>query len=133
MHVNFLDHVNIVTDDLAGTARFYAELFDLEVRDGPPPSRPDQVRWVYDGTGRAIVHLNARGAFQVFKRDARSGPTTGAVHHVALNCEGFADMVDRLKARSLAYEVNDVASIGLKQVFVVDPNGVLLELNFFKG
>jgi catechol 2,3-dioxygenase-like lactoylglutathione lyase family enzyme len=133
MHVKFLDHVNIVTDDLPGTADFYAELFGLEVRDGPPPSRPDKVRWVYDGTGRAILHLNARGAFQVFQREAGPAPTTGAVHHVALNCEGFGEMVDRLKARALDYQINDVASIGLKQVFVTDPNGVLLELNFFTG
>lgn len=133
MHVNHLDHVNIVTDDLPGTAKFYAELFDLEVRDGPPPSRPDKVRWIYDGNGRAIFHLNARGALQVFDREAPTGPNTGAVHHVALNCAGFPDMIDRLKARNLTCQVNDVASIGLKQIFVTDPNGVLLELNFFEG
>jgi catechol 2,3-dioxygenase-like lactoylglutathione lyase family enzyme len=133
MHVNHLDHVNIVTHDLPGTARFYVDLFDLEARNGPPPSRPDKVQWIYDGAGRAILHLNAVGALQVFERDAQPGPTTGAVHHVALNCEGFADMEDRLKSRALDYQVNDVSSIGLKQIFLTDPNGVLLELNFFQG
>ena len=37
MNVEALDHVNIITADLEGTARFYAELFGLEPRDGPPP------------------------------------------------------------------------------------------------
>jgi catechol 2,3-dioxygenase-like lactoylglutathione lyase family enzyme len=130
MRVDTLDHVNIVTDDLPGTARFYAEVFGLDVRDGPAPSRPDKVQWAYDDQGRAILHLNATGAFQVFKRDVTPGETTGAVHHVALKCAGHAEMVARLEARGLAHSFNDVPSIGLRQIFVVDPNGVLLELNF---
>ncbi len=131
MRVNALDHVNIVTDDLPGTAKFYADLLDLTVKNGPAPSRPDQVLWVYDDQDRPIVHVNAIGAFQPIKRDARPGPTTGAVHHVAFNCSGHGEVVDRLKTRGLEYAMNDIGSIGLRQIFVTDPNGVLLELNFF--
>ena len=40
MKVNALDHVNIITADLDGTARFYAELFGLERRDARVPRRP---------------------------------------------------------------------------------------------
>ena len=132
MKVNWLDHVNIFTDDMATSTKFYADLLDLDVRDGPAPFRPDQVQWVYDDQNRPIVHLNARGAPQAFKRDCPAG-LTGPIHHVALNCEGFEEMIARLKARALEHQINDVASIGLKQVFVTDPNGVLLELNFFGG
>ena len=131
MRVDTLDHVNIITNDLPGTARFYADLLDLEIRDGPAPLTPEQVQWAYDDKGRPILHLNATGAFQAFKRDARPGPTTGAVHHVALRCVGHGEMVERLKARGLEHALNDLSSIGLRQIFVVDPNGVLLELNFF--
>jgi catechol 2,3-dioxygenase-like lactoylglutathione lyase family enzyme len=133
MRVNALDHVNIVTEDVAGTARFYADLLDLQVRDGPGGMRPDLVQWVYDDAGRPIVHVNAVGAFQPFPRDSRPGPTTGAVHHVAFNCTGHAEMVDRLDKRGLEHAGNAVAAIGLKQIFVVDPNGVLLELNFYEA
>jgi hypothetical protein len=35
-----LAHVNSITDDLECTSRFYAELLDLERRDGPPPLTP---------------------------------------------------------------------------------------------
>jgi catechol 2,3-dioxygenase-like lactoylglutathione lyase family enzyme len=131
MRVDALDHVNIITDDLPGTARFYADVFDLDIRDGPPPFTPDQVQWAYDDQGRPILHLNAAGAFQAFKRDARPGPATGAVHHVALRCVGHGEMEERLKARGLTYSLNAVTGAGLRQIFVVDPNGVLLELNFF--
>ena len=55
MKVEALDHVNIITDDLDGTARFYAELLGLERRDGPPPLTPLTAQWMYDDAGRAII------------------------------------------------------------------------------
>ena len=133
MRVTSLDHVNIVTDDLAGTAKFYADLLDLDARDGPPPSTRDNVVWMYDEAGRAILHLNRAGSFAPLERRPKPGPDTNAVHHVALRCDGHAEMIERLKARGLRHAMNDVGSINLKQIFVVDPNGVLLELNFFGG
>ena len=36
-----------------------------------------------------------------------------------------------MDARGLAHQDNLVAAIGLRQIFTMDPNGVLLELNFF--
>jgi catechol 2,3-dioxygenase-like lactoylglutathione lyase family enzyme len=133
MRVSQLDHVNIVTDDLPGTAKFYADLLDLEARDGPPPSKPEDVKWMYDDAGRPILHLNRASFFKPLGREAKPGPDTGALHHVALRCEGHEEMIKRLKARGLEHAVQDIGSIGLKQIFVVDPNGVLLELNFFGG
>jgi catechol 2,3-dioxygenase-like lactoylglutathione lyase family enzyme len=130
MRVNHLDHVNIFTDDMAASARFYATLLDLDVRNGPPPSKPEMVQWVYDEQNRPIVHLNARGAPQAFKRDCPPGPT-GPIHHVAFNCSGKDEVVGRLQASGSEYTVQDIPSIGLTQVFTHDPNGVLLELNFW--
>ncbi|MES2303275.1 MAG: VOC family protein, partial [Pseudomonadota bacterium] len=40
MNVNALDHVNIITDQLDGTAEFYRTLLGLERRDGPAPLTP---------------------------------------------------------------------------------------------
>ena len=131
MIVERLDHVNIITDDLAQTARFYAELLDLEERDGPPPMKPDQVRWMYDSGGNAILHLNSSDFPRLFDRDVSPGAETGAIHHVALRCGDFDDVKSRLDARAADYQVNDVPSIGLRQIFTADPNNVLLELNFF--
>lgn len=130
MKVNALDHVNIVTDDIAGSARFYEEILGLVARDGPPPMKPEQVRWICDGEDRPIVHLNKRGTFQIYERDTR-GPATGALHHVAFNCSGIEEMLFRLKRHDIAHQLNEVPSIGLRQIFLIDPNGVLLELNFF--
>lgn len=130
MRVNALDHVNVITSDLEGTARFYAELLDLERRDAPPPLTPQNAQWMYDHAGRAIVHVNHVDCPRQFDRDVTPGPT-GALHHVALNCSGYDELLVRLRARGLGHRLNSVEAIGLRQVFAMDPNGVLLELNFF--
>ncbi|QGN53948.1 VOC family protein [Novosphingobium sp. Gsoil 351] len=130
MKVNALDHVNIIANDLDGTARFYAELFGLERRDGPPPLTPKEAQWMFDDAGRAILHINSVDCPRAFAREVAPGPT-GSIHHVALNCSGFDEMDARLEARGLERQVNFIESIGLRQIFTMDPNGVLLELNFF--
>lgn len=131
MKVNALDHVNIITDDLPGTVTFLAGLFDLDVRDAPPPLPPEHYQWLYDDNGKAIFHINSRGAQQAYKRETQAGPTTGAIHHVALNCSGHAGFVERLELNGIDYRLNDIPSVNLRQIFFMEPNGVLLELNFF--
>ncbi|MEQ8743872.1 VOC family protein [Parasphingorhabdus sp.] len=130
MKLNALDHVNIITDDLAGTTRFFVELFDLDVRNGPEPLPPEHVQWLYDDSGRAIFHINSKDMQQAYRRETRSGPTTGAIHHVALDCTDHKAFIARLEAHGIDYRLNDIPSISLKQLFFSEPNGVLLELNF---
>ncbi len=130
MKVNALDHVNIITADLEGSARFYAEVFELDRRDAPAPLTPNWAQWMYDGEGRAIFHINSTDCPRAFDREVSPG-ATGSIHHVALNCVGHAELTDRLTARGISYQMNTVDSVGLRQVFAVDPNGVLLELNFW--
>jgi len=130
MKLNALDHVNIITDDLTGTTRFFAELFDLDVRNGPEPLPPEHVQWLHDDSGRAIFHINSKKMQQAFPRETRSGPMTGAIHHVALDCSDHKAFVARLDSDGIDYRLNDIPSIHLKQLFFTEPNGVLLELNF---
>jgi len=130
--VEALDHINIITADLEGSARFYAELFGLESRDGPPPLTHATARWMYDTGGRAVLHLNSLDCPRAYDRDLRPAPT-GALHHVALRCQGFTELRAKLTQRGLEHRVNEVPAINLMQIFVFDPNGVLLELNFFGG
>lgn len=131
MKVEALDHVNIITDDLDGSARFYADLLGLERRDGPPPLTPLTAQWMYDDAGRAIVHINSLDCTRTYDRVVTPGDLTGALHHVALRVSGYEELKARLDARGADYQENFVASIGLRQIFTADPNNVLLELNFF--
>jgi catechol 2,3-dioxygenase-like lactoylglutathione lyase family enzyme len=128
--VEALDHVNIITADLEGSVRFYTELFGLEPRDGPPPLTHENARWMYDAAGRAVIHINSLECPRAYDREVRAGPT-GALHHVALRCSGYEELRARLTRRGIAHQLNEVTAVGLRQIFVLDPNQVLLELNFF--
>lgn len=132
MQVEALDHVNIMTGDIDGTCQFYCELLGLERRNGPEPLRPEEAQWLYDTGGNPILHINAAECWRFYDRAVKDGPT-GALHHVALRCQGFDEVRARLDARGADYELSLVDSIGLRQVFTFDPNGVLLELNFFES
>lgn len=131
MGVETLDHVNIVTDDLAATVAFYRDLLGLDPRDPPAPLEPELIQWMYDAGGRPILHLVDR-----VRNDRKGGYTnkvggqTGSVDHVALNCTGLEAMRARLDAAGIDYRMSGISGIGLVQLFVRDPNNVLLELNF---
>lgn len=130
MRVEALDHVNIIAADLHATCIFYADLLGLERRDAPPPLTPATAQWMHDAAGRAILHINSLDCVRTYERHVMPGPT-GSIHHVALRCEGYDKTMARLDARGADYQLNLVAAIGLRQIFTMDPNGVLLELNFF--
>ncbi|NMN06899.1 MULTISPECIES: VOC family protein [unclassified Novosphingobium] len=131
MQVNALDHVNIITDRLGETCAFYVALLGLEQRDAPPPLTPQNAQWLYDKGGRAVLHINSTDCPRTYDRPVEPGTVTGAIHHVALNCSGHDIVMQRIAAMGLDAKHNFVAAIGLRQIFVADPNNVLLELNFF--
>jgi catechol 2,3-dioxygenase-like lactoylglutathione lyase family enzyme len=124
-----LDHVNIQTVKLAETVRFYADVLDLRAGDPPPPLDPARVQWMFGSDGDAIFHLTTPGSIG----SANIGADTGAVHHIALDCSGHDAMVARLDRLDVAHRANHVTAIDLKQIFVHDPNGVLIELNYRHG
>ena len=133
MKVEALDHVNIITDRLDETAQFYAQLLDLDRRDAPPPLTPQNATWMFDSEDRAIIHINSVDCPRAYDREVQPGSLTGALHHIALKCEGYDDVKARLDASGAEYQVNLVEAINLRQIFTADPNNVLLELNFFGG
>ncbi len=128
MTIKTLDHVNIQTRDMAVTIAFYGELLGLVARTAPR-RKPEERQWLYAGD-RAVIHLNLFGTDNTYAREVIPGGTTGAIHHIALECDDLEGMVSRLEARGLRYERAELPEIGLTQLFVVDPNNVLLELNF---
>ena len=138
MHLS-LNHFSIRTLDLDATRRFYAEV--LGFVDGPRPPFPFPGIWLYAGdTGdyaNAVVHVigldpkDPNGLNQYLgERDNTGLRGSGAVDHLAFFATGLADMMKRLQAASVPYRAREVPVLGLHQVFVDDPNGVVIELNF---
>ncbi len=119
MPIQGLDHFTINAADLDRSRRFYAEVLGLEDGDRPPFEFPGA--WLYCG-GRPIVHL-------VGGRAAGEGGT-GILDHIALSARGLAETIQRLQAMEIEYTSRIVPRAGLHQVFVHDPDGVMVELNF---
>ncbi len=132
MNVERLDHVNIVSENLAESARFYEAALGLKICDPPAPLTPDQARWMQNDQGVYVLHLNSVDCPRAFDRPMPKG-NTGPIHHVALSCTGYTHIAARIDALSIKDQTTDIPSIGLRQIFFHDPNGVLLELNFFEG
>jgi catechol 2,3-dioxygenase-like lactoylglutathione lyase family enzyme len=138
-----LDHCNIRTLDLDATVRFYTDVVDL--KDGDFPGPRSMGAWLYDASDRPVVHVisidpkNPEAALGRIRDrlgalggsiDIESMTGTGTIDHIAFECSDYDAMVAKLTARELPFTVSDVPSIKLRQVFVNDPNGVTLELNF---
>lgn len=133
MNVEALDHVNIIAANLDETAGFYARLLGLERRYAPPPLTPQNAAWLHDAAGRAIIHINSIDCPRAYERKVEPGAATGALHHVALRCTGYEEVVARLREMGAEFQERAIPAISLRQVFTTDPGNVLLELNFFEG
>ncbi|MDE2375962.1 VOC family protein [Bradyrhizobium sp.] len=120
--VGVLDHFNIRTRKLAETVRFYEDVLGLE--KGARPNFAFPGAWMYS-EGKAVVHL-----VDISGTDEAQKPDSGVVHHVAFVSSGFDGMAQRLKSRGMTYEARQVPGGALWQIFVNDPNGVMIELNY---
>ena len=134
-----LNHFSIRTTDLEASRRFYAEVLGLSV--GPRPDFPFPGLWMYSGdhaeVANTTVHLigidaAAPQGLQGYlgDRDERTLVGSGAVDHIAFFTEGLHATLAHLTSLGVACRQRTVPSIGLHQLFLTDPNGVVIELNF---
>ncbi|MCZ4344161.1 VOC family protein [Sphingomonadaceae bacterium G21617-S1] len=130
MAVRKLEHVNIRTRRLLETIQFYQEILDMEATPSPGGDMTKGA-WIRDTSGQAIVHLVSADVPLTTRLSAPAVDSgSGAIDHVALECDGYEDMQHRMERHGLTHRCNTIPSIGLRQIFVEDPNGVLVELNF---
>lgn len=120
--VGVLDHFNIRTRKLAETVRFYEDVLGLE--KGARPNFAFPGAWMYS-EGRPVVHL-----VDISGTDEPQKPDSGVVHHVAFASRGFDRMKQHLAAKTMQFEARQVPGGELWQIFVQDPNGVMIELNY---
>lgn len=116
-----LDHVNISTPDVAGSAAFFARVLGLTPASAPMGIPADQGLWLCDDNGHAIIHL---------RRFAADGSSTGPIHHVAFTCTGKAGFIAHLTACGVEFGSHDDVANGLSLIVLRDPHGISLELNF---
>lgn len=123
--VRGLAHANIRAPEamIERLRRFYIDVVGL--CEGPRPAFRSGSRghWLYAGE-TDVLHLTVAGPGDAV-------PTrTGHLNHLAFACTDLDVTRARLDASGLAYEVDGVDELGQVQLFLTDPSGLDIELNF---
>jgi catechol 2,3-dioxygenase-like lactoylglutathione lyase family enzyme len=134
-----LNHYSIRTPDLEACRKFYTGVLGLAV--GPRPEFPFPGLWLYEGDtsvwANAVVHIIGidradPSGLQGYlgDRDAAALKGTGVLDHIAFFATGLAAMRTKLQGLGIAARERTVPGLGLHQLFLDDPNGVVIELNY---
>jgi len=114
-----MDHFTVVTDRLGDTVAFYESL-GLEV--GPRPDFGVGGAWLY-ADGAPVLHL--------VETRTMPEPRRGALDHMAFFATDFRSVAARVVQCGLSYRViRTPRPFSLWQMFLFDPNGVEVELDF---
>jgi len=134
MALKTFEHVLILADDVDKTKDFYVNILGLEV--GYRPDFPFKGYWLYlkENKKAACIHLAMRKQdtgqdYYIGKKDdVKSG--SGAIDHVAFNADDIESMMSKLDGISMEYTHRKVPGFPLEQLFLNDPDGVKVELNY---
>jgi catechol 2,3-dioxygenase-like lactoylglutathione lyase family enzyme len=145
MEIKRVDHYSIRTHDLAASRDFYTKVIGLN--EGPRPPFDFPGYWLYSGEppkdlqngarNYGFVHLmgfdkDKPGSLDAYvgDRTGELGSGTGSLDHIAFAATGRDAMLERCRRHNVSYFERAVPILGLRQVFVKDPDGVTIELNF---
>ena len=138
MPINKLAHFSVRTTDLEASRQFYCDVLGFKVGFRPAFNFPGI--WLYQGGDEAdygVVHLigvdvnNLQGLTDYLSdkpQDSLHG--SAAVDHVAFLATDLPGMHQRLRQAGMQFRERTVPDVGLHQLFVEDPSGVTIELNF---
>ena len=133
MAIARLEHYLVLAEDLEATKDFYVDVLGLAV--GPRPPFPFPGYWLYAGD-MPCVHMAARAGGQAqddYLGGAREAGATGALDHVAFTATDLAETLARLEGLGIGMRRRTVPEQRSHQVFIQDPNGITIELNFSSG
>lgn len=137
MSIRRIGHYAVRTADLETSRRFYADI--LGFREGFRPDFDFPGVWFYAGDDEeefGIVHLlgvdeaSAENLRAYLGDTPSSGEGTGNLDHIALLADGLTEMRARLVRNAIPFTERRVPGLGLYQVFVRDPQGITIELNY---
>lgn len=133
MPLHNIDHYLIQTADLEGTKDWYCDVLGMKVGYSPDFKMP--VYWLYLGD-KDVLHLTVGGAdvsenrLKYLGQQSTDTHGSGVVDHIGFRCSGLRETMADLDAKGIAYTRRQVNDQGLFQLFLMDPNGVKVELNF---
>lgn len=117
-----LDHYTINVASLEASVEFYVAVLGLTA--GPRPELPFPGVWLYLGD-KPIVHLVAESG------KAEDG--SGTIDHIAFRASDRSAYRQRIDRADIHFEERTIAAVSLNQIFLSDPDGILIELNFWNA
>ena len=133
MPLSHLEHFLIQTEDLEATRDWYVRVLGMRV--GPSPDFGFPVYWMYIGE-RDVLHITKGGAavsaerLRYLGQSSQATEGSGVIDHVGFRATGLAATIAHLQSLGIAFTERQVDNQGLYQLFLTDPNGVKVELNF---
>jgi hypothetical protein len=103
--------------------------------EGWHPDFKFPIVWLYIGK-KDVLHLTEGGANVSENRKKYLGQQSeavsgsGVVDHIAFAATGLAETMSHLGSLGIEFKRRMVSDQGLYQLFMFDPNGVKIELNF---
>jgi catechol 2,3-dioxygenase-like lactoylglutathione lyase family enzyme len=133
MPIRELNHFFVRAADLEATRQFYTEILGFEVM--PRPDFPFPGYWM-GVNGSIQVHVGPsdipnRQMYYLGTPDDAADGQSGVIDHVAFLADDPAAFVERFRARGIEFRPRHLPDSNLYQLFIRDPNGVVIELNFF--
>ena len=123
MAIAGFQHINTRSADVERTRDFYVRVLGLRVGDRPP--FPSAGYWLYLGD-QPIVHLVQRNPGDTVHAGS------GNLDHVAFRGVDLEATREALNAAGIPFREAIVPRDQTMQIFVLDPDGIKLELNFEK-
>jgi catechol 2,3-dioxygenase-like lactoylglutathione lyase family enzyme len=133
MPLSYLEHFLVQTEDMEKTRNWYVDVLGMRV--GPNPDFKFPVCWLYIGE-KDVIHITEGGRNVSENRRKYLGQQSDATHgsgvvdHIAFRASGLKDIIAHLQSRGVDFRQRQVDDQGLYQLFMFDPNGIKIELNF---
>ena len=124
MPVTGFNHYNLRGDrrTLDALRDFYVDVIGLRLGERPPFAHFGY--WLYIGQ-QAVLHLS-----EARPNEVREANVTGTFDHVAFSCDSREEFEARLRERGIAFRQSHVPLTETLQLFLRDPAGNGVELNF---
>jgi catechol 2,3-dioxygenase-like lactoylglutathione lyase family enzyme len=133
MPLTQLNHYFVRANDLEATRDFYCRVLGFEVM--PRPNFPFPGYWL-GVNGQIQVHMGPHGIddaemYYLGTRKDSATDQTGVVDHIAFLATEPGGFIRRFREMRIDYRPRALPESDLYQIFVEDPNGLTIELNFF--
>ena len=126
MPLDALNHYTIRPVDLEATKDFYVTVLGLPIGYRPPLAFPGY--WLYCGDVPTVHLIGPRAEESAMP--ARQTGETGLLDHIAFSCTGLGAIRAQLETHGVVYTERVIPRDGQIQLFMHDPDGVAVELNF---